>query len=119
MAPAGVPGCPDWLCDDAKAEWFRVVPILQGMAVVTLADLGVVAGYCQMWGKWAEVERVRAETPWPHGTPERRRIEATANECFKGMMAAGDKLGLSPSSRTGVKAEPKRDDTLDKYLRVS
>jgi len=42
-----VSACPDWLEDEAKAEWARMGEILARMGVLTEVDLTACAGYCQ------------------------------------------------------------------------
>lgn len=48
---------PDWLSEDAKAEWLRVVPILAQRRILTEADLGSVENYCMAMGTVREMER--------------------------------------------------------------
>lgn len=49
---------PDWLSEDAKAEWRRIVPILGQRKILTGADLGSVENYCMAIGLAREMERV-------------------------------------------------------------
>lgn len=54
--PTGVPECPDWLEDEAKAEWERVGTILENMGMLTSVDTTAFAGYCQAYARWREAE---------------------------------------------------------------
>src|SRR4249919_3087858 len=56
--PPGIPDCPEWLTDIAKEEWVRVLPILLGMQILTVADLPTVAGYCQSYARWRQAEEL-------------------------------------------------------------
>src|SRR6476620_7381333 len=57
-APQGVPECPDWLSDEAKAEWKRVIPELQMMGLLSSADRAALAAYCTAWCRWVEAEEM-------------------------------------------------------------
>jgi P27 family predicted phage terminase small subunit len=43
---AGEPEMPAFLCDRARAEWARLVPILLGIGTLTIADGNALAMYC-------------------------------------------------------------------------
>src|SRR5687768_3708732 len=55
-APDGVPDCPDWLDDEAKAEWARVIPELREMGLLSRADRPALAAYCTAWSRWVQAE---------------------------------------------------------------
>jgi P27 family predicted phage terminase small subunit len=48
---------PDWMTDDAKAEWRRVVPLLAERRILTVADLGGLENYCMAIGMARDMER--------------------------------------------------------------
>lgn len=48
---------PDWLADEAKAEWRRILPILAQRRIMTEADLGTFENYCIATGTVREMER--------------------------------------------------------------
>ena len=48
---------PDWLSDDAAEEWDRVMPILAGRRILSVADLGSLENYCLAMGTVREMER--------------------------------------------------------------
>ena len=54
--PTGVPDCPDWLEDEAKAEWERMSTVLENMGMLTDMDMVAFAGYCQAYARWKEAE---------------------------------------------------------------
>ena len=47
-----VPECPEWLSDDAKAEWNRLLPELDRNGLLTKADMAAFAGYCDSFAMW-------------------------------------------------------------------
>lgn len=45
-APAGIPQPPDYLCDIGRAEWERIVPMLEASKVMSLRHQHTLAAYC-------------------------------------------------------------------------
>lgn len=45
-APAGVPEPPDYLCEIGRAEWQRIVPMLEASKVMSLRHQHTLAAYC-------------------------------------------------------------------------
>lgn len=54
--PEGAPDCPDWLDEEAKAAWGRLIPMLQAMGVLSRIDGGALARYCVYWSRWRKAE---------------------------------------------------------------
>lgn len=48
---------PDFMGDDAKAEWNRVFPLLKQRKILTMADLGGLENYCEAVGMAREMGR--------------------------------------------------------------
>ena len=110
----GIPPCPGWLCAEAKREWRRISPELHRLGLLTLVDLGVLAGYCQAWARWAEAERFieengstmtlrddKGNVKWVQAVPQ----VAIGVKMLEKVRQFGAELGLSPSSRTRLEAE--------------
>ena len=101
---AGLPTCPAHLNPSAKAEWKRLARELQAIGILTLIDRGVLAGYCQSWGRWVEAERKLKETPallrTPAGYVQLSPWLSIANRERELMLRYMAELGLTPSSRT-------------------
>jgi P27 family predicted phage terminase small subunit len=53
--PAGAPSCPTWLDREARAEWRRVVPVLDRLGLLAKVDRSAIAAYCTAWAElhWA------------------------------------------------------------------
>ena len=45
-APAGIPQPPEYLCDTGRAEWERIVPMLEASKVMSLRHQHTLAAYC-------------------------------------------------------------------------
>lgn len=110
---------PAWLTEDGQECFLRLRPTLPWL---TIADLDLFAGYCNAFARWREAEDFLTA----HGTmfvirdvPEKGEKKgpikymqsypqvAHAAKYYSQMIAAGRELGLSPSSRTRIKAGDK------------
>ena len=56
--PATPPEPPDFLSQDAKNEWFRVVPEPQRLGLFTMLDIAPFAAYCGAYARWVSAERL-------------------------------------------------------------
>ena len=109
--PVGVPDPPKHLVGKAKKEWERIIPLLHQSGLVTKIDGSLLATHCEYVAQAAEASRKLRKTGMlikgPDGQP-------TINPYWKILMAALDgikktavEFGMSPSSRSRVKATPK------------
>ena len=48
------PEAPDWLSDEARAEWERVEPGLSRLDLLKPEDRGALAAYCEAWATFRE-----------------------------------------------------------------
>jgi len=89
--PASIlPEPPEWLLPEARAEWDRVIRGYAATGVLTSLDGGMLATYCQMWGRFVEAERAVSYKPLP--------------AAFAAVMSGiANKLGLDPSGRARLR----------------
>lgn len=74
----GAPAPPDWLDDEAAAEWQRVVPMLDGQGLVSAVDRAILVSYAVSWSvlcravaELGQVETFKTEgSKGPIRTPE-------------------------------------------------
>jgi P27 family predicted phage terminase small subunit len=109
-----LPSPPDELNPDARKEWGRVARKLRGQGLFTELDRGMLAAYCQAYGRWAQAERALAEMgkldPVTGGLMIRTKsgnaiqnpIVGTANKAMSDMARFAAELGMTPSARTRV-----------------
>ena len=108
--PSGkMPACPDWLSDDAHAEWDRVLPELEELGTVGATDYAVLVGYCESFSQYKMASEMLAETGplhEPRGDGESRRhpLVFVLKDSREAMLKFARELGLSPSSRSAVSA---------------
>lgn len=111
--PALAPDVPEELIDDVVAadEWRRVIVPAIDAGIITAADRAVAIGYAEAFSQWREAVREAAGTPlvvllgrnnYPAPNPAR----TAAAGAFKALRAAAAELGLTPSSRSRVTADP-------------
>jgi P27 family predicted phage terminase small subunit len=97
----------------AKRIWKQTVPIIPA-GVLTLADGGTLAIYCQERARYEEAIEILYEEPprFQPGSIEHRRLSITCDSAAAMMGRFGAKLGLSPSDRAGMSvpaAKPQND----------
>ncbi|WP_205666070.1 phage terminase small subunit P27 family [Aquabacter cavernae] len=98
-----VPAAPDWLTDDALAEWERTLPILmKERRTLTLADLASFANYCTAVGQVAEAARILKDGGLifmgPSG-PKRHPAVVIRSDGLTQARQLAAELGLTPASR--------------------
>lgn len=101
---------PDWLADEARAEWNRVMPILTERRILTDADLGNLENYCVAIGKVRGFEAdFQAETD----TGLRLKLFRAQDKAMATARQLGAELGLTPVSRSrpAVREKEEGDDT--------
>ena len=55
-APPGVPAAPAWLCDIAREEWDRIVPMLEASKVMSPRHQQTLAGYCDSFADMVQAD---------------------------------------------------------------
>lgn len=118
---AKLPPCPKHLNDEAKKEWRRISKELLKAGLLTTIDRAVLATYCQAWGRWVEAEeQLRKHGPIvksPSGYPIQNPYLSVANKAMQQMQKVMPELGMTPSSRSRIKAEgPSPADELAEFL---
>jgi P27 family predicted phage terminase small subunit len=101
---AGIPECPAFLDDVAKAEWQATCEILGELGVLTKADRNALAMYCESWSRYCRAtEQVRKfgdvilspKTKFPIPSP----YQAIANKAMEQCHKLLTEFGLTPSAR--------------------
>ncbi len=117
--PSGRPDRPDWLDDDAKAVWGRLVPQLESMGVLTRIDANALARYCRLWTRWRKTEafidqrgemyplkdesgKVKYFQQWPQ--------VAIANKLAQQLTRLEQEFGMTPSARARIQLNPASEE---------
>lgn len=95
--------CPDWMSDDAKAYWEKIVPQLVADGTVDDRDWSALVTLCEAWGDFQDAARTLKTTPRYYTTPNGAecvhpavRQKATAMKTLSSFM---EKFGLQPTTR--------------------
>ena len=111
------PDCPDWLTDEAKAEWGRLVPELKTLGLLTIVDRGALAACCQAYGRMVQAEKYleahvdsglefQTESGYRQQLPQVSMAQRYAQQ-YKGFLAL---FGLSPSDRARLTVDDGKDE---------
>lgn len=107
-APSGAPDCPAWLPLPGIEEWKRLIPLMQGMGILSKVDLGVLASYCLAWGELVIAEQcVQKEgrtITAGNGAMTRHPQCTTIAQSIQQLRSLASELGLSPTARTRLGA---------------
>lgn len=112
------PKRPAWLTGEGKKKWDELVPELERLGLLTIVDGAALAALCQAWKDYVECINVikkygrtfATESGYLMPRPE-VKIAEKAFQAFKAMSV---EFGLTPSSRSRLKA-PQAEQTEDEY----
>lgn len=94
-------------CCEARKKWHELVPELTALGIVTRLDRDLLGMYCQTWSELQEIWRLRETEPLMITTAAGNEIQSPLvgmeNRAVARLIRIGAELGLSPSSRTGLK----------------
>lgn len=112
--PVRYEAAPTHLDDEGKREWRRMIKKLAPLGLYTEIDRPALTAYCVAWSRHVEAETKLREKGMvvdsPNGYPMVSPYMALANKAWAQMVRILAEFGMSPSSRTRVKAEPKDDE---------
>lgn len=121
---------------DALAMWNYIVPIIKRVGLYTEVDPFMLSRYCKEWAEYIELSRFIEEKGITEPcyafnkegesiiTSHKRRTESVRlRELDASMLTKETHMGFTPSSRTRVKADPKKkesaSDQLEKKLNLA
>ena len=97
----GVPLCPDWLTDEAKLIWNRLLPMLQGIGVVGAVDENAMARYCQTFALWRTCVMFVAEHGMENNGKEYPHT-GRASQLADQLLRIERQFGMTPASRANL-----------------
>lgn len=119
----GLPDCPDFLDEEAKAEWERLAERLYDAGTLTHEARSTMVGYCVAWSMFVDAHNnlqkygsvlVSPKTGWPGQSPYFNMVQSA----MKSMNLLASSLGLDPVSRGRVQAiKPKIKDPKDRFFK--
>ncbi len=122
-----LPEAPGFLLPEARAEWDRIAGQLFAQGVLTSVDRGALAVCCQAWGRAVQAESALAELaekdPSMHGLLIKTGRGAVENPLVGIARRSMDlylrgcaEFGMTPSSRSRIKAFPKDTELQNHFL---
>ena len=94
---------PEWLPEDAKAEWQRVAPELARLGLLAKIDGSSLAAYCEAFARWKQAVEIMASEGITFvtegGYTAQHPAVGIANKAKADMLRFGREFGLTPSSR--------------------
>jgi len=107
-----IPPCPNHLDLKAKQEWIRMAKELDECGILTNLDMAVFASYCHSYSRWIEatnqVKTQGSVITTPKGYKQQNPTLTIANKAEEMMIKAAAHMGITPSSRSGVKRADKQ-----------
>jgi len=112
--------CPTELVDlVARAEWDRIAGRLIQRGQVTVVDRSTLLGYCLKYAQWQALETEAAKHPFlvksPSGYPMPNPALGMANRAFGLVLKTAAELGITPSARSRVSAQPVTDRAISQW----
>lgn len=110
------PTCPQWLKGEARSEYRRAAKLLVEMRVLTEADRATLLAYSVAYARWVQAEAAMSEVDFEMVASTDKGYQYVspwfnvANTALKQMKAFAVELGLTPASRSRIKAEPPEDE---------
>lgn len=120
--PAKLPSPPPELSDAAKREWWRMGRKLLAAGIMTELDGPMLASIVVPYTRWLEMQALLAKSSVllkkPDGSLYVNPLVRIARECQDQFTRALAEFGMSPSSRSRVKADaPKAVDPFETFLK--
>lgn len=121
----GVPPRPTWLSKSARRYWRGITETLDKLEVLTVADGAAVALLCEALAEQAAARAVieatgatyEAQTQTGSAIVRQRPEVAMAADAWRRASAMLQQFGLTPASRTRVRAVPDNPpDPFDEFL---
>ena len=94
----------------AEAKWNELAPMLSRNGLLTECDLDTLTLYCQTWARYVEaetkLETEGATTVAKSGYEQVSPWVTIAKNARADLLKLGDRLGLNPSARSRIHANP-------------
>ena len=110
MPAVCAPEPPAHLDARARAKFTELAGMLNCCGVMTQLDAGALSRYCVIWVRWldaeAEIKRKGPIVRTEAGNIIHSPYLAVANRCHRQLAQLESEFGLTPSSRSRVRASP-------------
>jgi P27 family predicted phage terminase small subunit len=113
QAPAGIPEAPAFLDDTARAEWNSITIELHRMGMLSPIDKAALAAYCANYSTFAAAQAEVKKSGIVvkiNGQPSPNPYLSAANKAAELMRKFLVEFGLTPSSRSRIRANPPEEE---------
>ncbi len=104
-----LPRAPGYLSDDEKKKWKSITSELYALGLITTVDVDALAMYCTVFARWIKAEKMVREKGEIIKTAAGNIIQnpylSIANRALDQLNKLGAEFGMTPSSRSRVKAD--------------
>lgn len=119
--PVEAPSCPEFLDDEGKSEWNRLVPVLIEQGVLAKADRAALAILCDAWSDYQHaklmVQREGDTVIGAKGNPVLSPWVRIRNSAADRLLKVGREFGITPASRGRVfPSSQTEDDAFEDFL---
>jgi P27 family predicted phage terminase small subunit len=114
---------PEWMLEEAKKEWARIVPELLRLSLFTKIDRTALVGYCQSWARYIEAEEFLSNNATTFETDKGYIAQvpqvSIAQKYLKLCHTFMTEFGFTPSSRGNINLSPGSgdEDPMDKWFK--
>lgn len=112
---------PEHLSEEARGEWNRLAGELSWAGVLTTVDTATLAAYCEAFAQWVKAKKIVAT----EGMTMQNAFDVMvvhpavriSDMSVKQMVRLASELGITPASRSRVKAQaPEKEESLADLL---
>lgn len=101
-----VPAAPEWLGDFGRVVWSHVAPHLHAIGCLTVADVKLLALYCEAWDELFAAREDIAKSGLTlmsdKGTVYANPAVGIKNRAILRIKSIGGEFGMSPAARVGL-----------------
>lgn len=112
---ARIPNTPGPLSDIEKKEWRRVCKDLNRLGLLDSADTGIIYLYCTTWGRLIKAQTEMTKSGivvrTPSGAAQQNIYLPIINKASEQLNRFAQQLGLTPSARARINAQPGEETT--------
>lgn len=112
------PTAPEWLPDEARAEWERVVPELARLELIKPVDRASLTAYCLTWDRLVQAQRLVSQDGVLGSNSQgvvRHPAVAVVEAASKELRAWAGEFGFTPSAENKLSVQEADDGEADPF----
>lgn len=113
----GLPKCPDWLDEIAKAEWNRAGLELKEKDTLEKTSPAALECYCACYSRWRKAEKRAQDNAECYSPKLIASLTQEAKDTLNQVRAYQNDLGLTPRYAVAIPKPPDGESPMEKHLR--